>query len=173
MVVAVKLENKKIFQTARDRLLDGMGTTVAAVQFDPEDSKGLIHICHVGDSRVYRIRDERIEQLTQDHSLLNDTLQKGGMSEQEIENFPYKNVITRALGIEEAVEVDVHEEPVKRNDGYLLCSDGLSNAVPNKDILKIVQKCGNRLTKVCRDLTDLANQAGGNDNVTTILIRIL
>jgi protein phosphatase len=166
LIVAIKLANKKIFNTARDKNLDGMGTTIAGLICKNEK----IYLCHVGDSRIYRVRSKKIKQLTIDHSLLNDSIKLKSLSKDEIEHFPFKNVITRALGIEESVEVEMSAQKARPGDYYLLCTDGLSNLVSDDEIKSIIVKNSDNLIHSCRTLIKMANEAGGNDNITCILV---
>ena len=128
-------------------------------------------MCHVGDSRIYRIRDEKIELMTEDHSLLNDTIRREPMTEEEIQKFPYKNVITRALGIEEAVMVDLHYENALEGDFYILCSDGLSNFLAEEEISETILKNKANVQKSCKDLVRKTNSKGGLDNISVIIVR--
>ncbi|MCB9522758.1 MAG: Stp1/IreP family PP2C-type Ser/Thr phosphatase [Myxococcales bacterium] len=168
VVTGVKLSNRRIFEAAsRDSKLKGMGTTIV-VTFFVNDT---CYIGHVGDSRVYRMRNGVLEQLTEDHSLLNDYIKMRQLTPEEIEAFPHKNVIVRALGMKETVQVDVmHEQPVT-GDVYLLCSDGLSGMVSDDDMAKILNGEGDDLDEKCERLIDAANKAGGTDNITVILVR--
>lgn len=167
LIVAIKLANKKIYSTARERNLPGMGTTIACLFYQ----NGVVNICHVGDSRIYRIREGKIEQLTEDHSLLVDSLKDGKITEEEAQNFPFKNVITRALGIEDNVEVDVKRDTIKDGDYFILCTDGLTNFVSQKLIKDSVLNNKTRLLKACKNMIDIANGKGGTDNSTVILVK--
>jgi protein phosphatase len=124
----------------------------------------------VGDSRVYFFRQGVLRQVTEDHSLLNDYLKAKKLSPEEIENFPHKNVIVRALGMKESVVVDVARIEPKEGDILLLCSDGLSGMVTDEQMQDVLSKTS-ELEKACSQLIDLANAAGGNDNVTCVLMR--
>jgi protein phosphatase len=130
-----------------------------------------IYLGHVGDSRVYRVRDNAIDQLTRDHSLLEDYKEaKPDMTEEEERNFPHKNVITRALGMRETVQVDIRGHQIKSGDVYILCSDGLSGMVTDDQIRTIV--AGSKsLERAVAELVDQANRAGGTDNITTLLLQ--
>ena len=120
VVTGIKLSNRRIFESAaRDARLKGMGTTIVATFFTQDGC----YIGHVGDSRVYRHRNGRLVQLTEDHSLLNDYIKMRQLTPEEIEAFPHKNVIVRALGMKETVQVDVLQESPEQGDVYLLCSD--------------------------------------------------
>jgi protein phosphatase len=125
----------------------------------------------VGDSRVYRIRGQQISQLTEDHSLLNDYKRMKEMSGDELENFPHKNVVVRALGLSEHIFVDILVEEFQKGDVYLLCSDGLSGMLTDAQILSIVTRF-NSLDTASNTLVAQANDAGGVDNITAVLARI-
>lgn len=170
LVSALTDANSKIFARADDsRAHRGMGTTVVAVAYSPIDST--LYIAHAGDSRCYRIRERRMEQLTRDHSLLQDALlERPDLSESDLAYLP-RNVITRALGISPQVELDVRAEPVRAGDCFLLCSDGLHGLVNDNDMVKIVLDAGT-LTEACQALVRRANANGGKDNITSVLIRI-
>ena len=169
LVTAFKVANRRIFQTATsDGGRRGMGTTLAACAI----LDGQICIAHVGDSRVYRIQDKAITRMTRDHSLLEQFKEiNPGMTREEEHNFPHKNVITRALGLSDDVEVDVKQMEIKTGDLYLLCSDGLSGHVEDEEILEIVLECGDNLRGAVGKLIDRANEEGGNDNITVVLLR--
>jgi len=142
-----------------------MGTTIVSTLVSGDK----IYVGHVGDSRVYRVRDNGITQLTRDHSLLEDYKEaKPDMSEDEQRNFPHKNVITRALGMRETVLVDLVTDETRHGDVYLLCSDGLSGMVRNEEIREVLRTIDDPL-EVCKTLTDRANQAGGHDNITVVV----
>jgi serine/threonine protein phosphatase PrpC len=169
LVCAFKVANRRIFQTATsDGGRRGMGTTLAAAAIHD----GKIGIAHVGDSRVYRIQDGTITRLTRDHSLLEQFKEiNPGMTREEEHNFPHKNVITRALGLTDDVEVEVKQLEIKTGDLYLLCSDGLSGHVEDEDILALVTEAGDNLRAAVGKLVDRANAEGGNDNITAVLLR--
>ena len=125
----------------------------------------------MGDSRLYRRRDGRFEQITEDHSLLNDYIKIKHLSPEEIANFPHKNVIVRALGMKDSVQVDVHIDNPRLGDVYVLCSDGLSGMVKDQDIADVM--VAERDLDVCCDrLISMANKNGGLDNITVVAIRI-
>jgi serine/threonine protein phosphatase PrpC len=126
---------------------------------------------HVGDSRVYLFREGQLSQVTEDHSLLNDYIKAKKLTPEEIEKFPHKNVIVRALGMKDSVQVDISRLDPKPGDIYLLCSDGLSGMVPDPKLGEILGKT-TELESVVKDLIDSANAAGGVDNVTAILARV-
>jgi protein phosphatase len=146
----------------------GMGSTCVAVHLAGDD---MVHIAHVGDSRCYRIRDGEIKQMTRDHSLINDALDmKPDLTKEELARLP-KNIITRALGMKDAVKVDVKTEPTLPGDVYLLCSDGLTGMVPPDQILEIIGLTP-ELTEACDLLIAQANEAGGTDNISALLVRV-
>ena len=167
LITGIKLCNLRIYEAAqRNAKQRGMGTTLAAL-FAVEDG---IYIAHVGDSRVYRIRDSRIELLTEDHSLLNDYKRMKRLTEEEIANFPHKNVIVRALGMKDTVKVDTRFESPRVGDVLLLCSDGLCGPVNDQRLLDTVTKYGD-LTAATQRLIETANESGGPDNITCVLAR--
>lgn len=165
----VKLANKQIFRRAQaDLRLKGMGTTVVSLFCTDRYA----YIGHVGDSRVYRIRDKKLKQITEDHSLLNDYMKIKKLTQSEIDNFPHKNVIVRALGMKEIVQVDICREELQKGDIYLLCSDGLSGLVEDQEMCKIVVEHEADLSEAAKILIETANKNGGNDNITVVLARV-
>ena len=167
LITAVKLANLRIFEQAqRDSKSRGMGTTIVSI-FTVENG---VYCAHVGDSRIYRVRDGKIEQMTEDHSLLNDYIKMKHLTPEEIANFPHKNVIVRALGMKETVKVDTRYETPMAGDTYLLCSDGLCGPVNDNDILNIIVTSPD-LKTASRRLIDKANENGGPDNITAVLAR--
>lgn len=170
LVCAIKLANLRIFETScRDIRYKGMGTTIVSTLVVGDK----VYVGHVGDSRVYRIRENGITQLTRDHSLLEDYKEaKPDMTEEEERNFPHKNVITRALGMRETVQVDIRAHQIKSGDVYLLCSDGLSGMVTDDQILQISANAKS-LERAVAELVDAANRNGGTDNVTTLMLQCL
>ncbi|MBN8226444.1 Stp1/IreP family PP2C-type Ser/Thr phosphatase [Corallococcus macrosporus] len=163
----IKLANARIFERATtDSKYKGMGTTIVSVHF----ADSAAYVGHVGDSRVYFFRGGILQQVTEDHSLLNDYLKAKKLTPEEIENFPHKNVIVRALGMKEQVQVDVTRVDPLENDVFLLCSDGLSGMITDAQMQDILSRTP-ELEKACGQLIDLANAAGGNDNVTCVLAR--
>lgn len=168
LITAIKLANLRIYETAqRNSRQRGMGTTIVGM-FAVEDG---IYVAHVGDSRAYRIRDGAMELLTEDHSLLNDYKKMKRLTEEEIANFPHKNVIVRALGMKDSVKVDTQFQVPRVNDVLLLCSDGLAGPVSDEGILKVVLDSGDDLSAASHRLIEAANESGGPDNVTCVLAR--
>ncbi|MCD6497909.1 MAG: Stp1/IreP family PP2C-type Ser/Thr phosphatase [Deltaproteobacteria bacterium] len=167
LVCGVKLANYRIFHAAASEIrFKGMGTTVVTTLIQGDH----VYVAHVGDSRVYRLRGDQMEQLTRDHSLLEDYKNaKPDMTEEEERNFPHKNVITRALGMRETVQVDIQSSKIEDGDAFLLCSDGLSGMVPDPKILETVRSAKD-LEAAVNALVDEANRAGGVDNITALLL---
>jgi serine/threonine protein phosphatase PrpC len=144
-----------------------MGTTVVAALV----SGDRLALASVGDSRMYRVREGEIIQLTEDHSLINDYIKMKRMTAEEAANWPHKNVIVRALGMKETVQVDVHAEAPRLGDCYIICSDGLSGMIADDEILDILMSTGD-IIEGCRRLVARANEHGGEDNITAVLVRI-
>lgn len=164
----IKEANRRIYDRARtDSEVSGMGTTVTAALL----GDGGVVIGHVGDSRAYRIRDGRLEQLTEDHSLVADLMRSGRLTPEEAEGHPQRSVITRALGTDRDVDVDTLVIEAEAGDLFLLCSDGLSTMVSDADLLRTVERAGT-LDEAARDLVRAANRGGGEDNVTVVLFRL-
>ena len=170
LLTGIRVANRQIYErSTRSREYHGMGTTVVGAMFSPRRRK--MYIGHVGDSRCYRVRDGKIAQLTRDHSLINDyLLAMPDLTEEQRAELP-KNVITRALGMQDQVVVDLqHDEPVP-GDTYILCSDGLSGMMTDEEIQAIVTEHRD-INDACKQLIALANDHGGEDNVTALLVRI-
>jgi protein phosphatase len=167
---AIQRANKIIYQTARTQTqCQGMGTTVVAALF--YDNK--ITIAHVGDSRLYRMRGSEIEQVTLDHSLLQELVDRGFYSPEEAQRASNKNYVTRALGVDTQVDVEMQEHPVHKGDVYLLCSDGLSDMIGDDDMVVTMNTFGNNLASVGQHLIQLANDNGGKDNISVVLAQVL
>ncbi len=167
---AIVRANKIIYQTAKTQpQCEGMGTTIVACIF--ADNK--VSVAHVGDSRAYRLRANHFEQLTMDHSLLQELVDRGFYSQAEAARATNKNYVTRALGVEPTVEVEIHEHPVAKGDFYILCSDGLSDMVEDEDIHLTISTFSANLETVAKQLIQLSNDNGGRDNVSLILTQVL
>ncbi len=167
---AIYRANKIIFQTAQSQThCEGMGTTIVACMF--YDNK--ISVAHVGDSRAYRLRDGKFEQMTLDHSLLQELVDRGFYSAEEAQRSTNRNYVTRALGVEPTVEVEVHEYDVLQGDVYLLCSDGLPDMVEDEDIHLTISTFNASLDIVGKQLIELANDHGGRDNVSVQLAQVI
>ena len=166
---AVYRSNKIIYQTAQSQThCEGMGTTIVACMF--YDNK--VSIAHVGDSRAYRLRGGQFEQMTLDHSLLQELVDRGFYSHEEAQRSTNRNYVTRALGVEPTVEVEVHEYDVLPDDVFLLCSDGLPDMVEDDDIHLTISTFNASLEVVGQQLIDLANDHGGRDNVSVMLAQV-
>lgn len=167
---AIMRANKVIFQTARSQpQCEGMGTTIVACLF--WDNR--VSIAHVGDSRLYRIRSDRLEQLTMDHSLLQELVDRGFYSAEEAQRSTNRNYVTRALGVEPAVQVSIQEVDAEPRDVYLLCSDGLCDMVDDDDIHLTISTFGANLDVAGQQLIKLSNDHGGKDNISIILAHVL
>lgn len=164
---AVKLCNRAIQDFAQAQpQLKGMGTTLTAAVLKDQT----LYVGHVGDSRCYLFSEGNFFQLTEDHSQVYEMLKAGLISESDL-NLVQKNVITRSVGYEQDVNVDVFSRPVKKGDKYLICSDGLSGMVPNEDIVRILANFD--LDQCATHLVDLANLNGGEDNVSVVLMEVM
>ena len=167
---AIEKANDQIYETAQSKPeCEGMGTTVVAAGF--YDNR--LSVAHVGDSRLYRLRDGRFEQITSDHSLLQELIDKGFYTPEEARKSLNKNLVTRAMGIELNVSPDVQEDFVKAGDIYMLCSDGLTDLVEDNEIALILRSYTNNLEEAGRSLIQKANECGGKDNISVILARTL
>src|SRR6185312_3838942 len=146
----------------------GMGTTLTAVYLDDDDH---LAVAHVGDSRAYIFRDGDLTRLTQDHSLVEELVRQGKLTEEQAAEHPQRSIITRALGIEGDVEVDTWSYSMRADDVVLLCSDGLTSMIGEEQIVKILG--GERsLDRAADGLIGAANEAGGRDNITVVLFRL-
>ena len=161
---AVQVVNKKLIETAeKDIKLDGMGTTlVAATVIDHT-----LHFINVGGSRLYLINQE-VKQISRDHSLVEEMLRLGGISEEEAKHHPDKNIITRAIGVKEDVEADYYEYALKKGDVILMCTDGLCNMVNEDEIFTII-KSARDIVEAGQLLINRANENGGKDNIGVVL----
>ena len=166
---AIADANAAIFQAAQDDArYAGMGTTLVATLFFDDR----LVVAHVGDSRLYRFRDGTLAQLTHDHSLLQEQIDSGLLSVEEARHSLNRNLVTRALGVDPLVEVELAEHPVQPGDLYLLCSDGLNDMVPDEEIALALQALSGNLELAAQQLVEMANDNGGRDNVSLILIRV-
>lgn len=146
----------------------GMGTTLVVALFQGET----LILGHIGDSRCYRLRDGSMVQITKDHSLLQEQIDAGLLTPEQAAQSPNKNLVTRALGVEDAVLLELHEHQVLPGDVYLMCSDGLSDMIEDTTIAKILQN-GSTLEQMAQQLVSLANANGGRDNITVLLTQAL
>ena len=164
----VREANRRINELSRaDDQRAGMGTTLTAVYVGETE----LTVVHVGDSRLYRLRDGRFERLTDDHSLVEELVRQGRLTPQEADEHPQRSIITRALGPEAGVEPDSRTWPARDGDVYLLCSDGLTSMVPEARVAEILESSVD-LEAAGRALVDAANEAGGRDNITVVLLRL-
>jgi len=167
--VATQLANRSIYDEAlANPQHKGMGTTVVAVLFD-EDS---FSVAHLGDSRLYRIREKLMEQLTTDHSLVMEQVRRGLLTSEEAGHSHMQNLITKALGVWETVEPELAVHSVRAGDLLLLCSDGFSRFVPEEKTLALLSGCEN-LQQCCDSLIESAKAMGSDDNITCLVVRIL
>jgi protein phosphatase len=165
----VKKANAAIFSAAESQpQYSGMGTTVVSALF--YDNR--VAVAHVGDSRMYRLRGDTLETITRDHSLLQEQIDGGMISVADARMSKNKNLVTRAVGIEPEVEVEIHVHEVQTGDIYLLCSDGLNDMVEDEDICTTLGMLKANLTLAATQLIELANDNGGRDNVSVILIKV-
>ena len=166
--MGLEAANRRVYGMAgSDENLTGMGTTMTLLW----EGERRILIGHVGDSRAYRLRDGKLSQITQDHSVVGELLRNQVITPEMAKKHPYRNIITRAVGIDPVVEVDVLSEDKQLDDLWLVCSDGLYNMVDDKDIEKILQTMNEE--KAADRLLELALEHGGTDNITFVLGRVM
>jgi serine/threonine protein phosphatase PrpC len=167
MKEAIEAANAEVHaQASLDRARAGMGTTLVAAVLQGDD----LYVANVGDSRAYLVREQDIEQVTKDHSWVNEQVQAGIITEQEAREHLYRNIITRSLGTKPDVDTDFFQRKVQQGDVLVLCCDGLSNQVEDDEIARIVSATDPQ--EAVQELIDLANQRGGPDNITAIVVRI-
>ena len=164
---AVRLAGRRIFHRAQEEPeYGGMGTTCLALVFDGAHALW----AHVGDSRAYLLRGGAIEQLTEDHSWVNEKLKEGLITAEQARNHKLKNIITRSLGYTEEVDIDLDARPVQSDDRFVLCSDGLSNLVDSDEIGRVANAMGPM--EAARRLVQMACERGGDDNITVIVVHV-
>jgi len=164
---AIEVASGKIYdQALYDQTLKGMGTTTVAALFD----EGQVYIANVGDSRAYLFHANKLSQITTDHSLVTEQLKAGIIKESEVKGHKLKNIITRSVGYQDQVEIDLKKVDVHMGDKLLLCSDGLSNMLEDKNIEEIV--IHNNPKEACQKLVEMANEKGGEDNITVVVIEV-
>ena len=165
---SIMLANSAIFELSKNKAdCAGMGSTVVVTYFDGKK----VYVGHVGDSRLYRYRDGELHQVTEDHSLVQELVSRGLLSKEEAIESTNKNLVTRALGIEESVQIDIAEEIWQPGDIYLLCSDGLNDVLRDEVISGILGTNKDNLEKALDSLIETVNSNGGPDNVSVILIQ--
>jgi PPM family protein phosphatase len=170
LTAVIQAANREIHEMAqRDPDVAGMGTTITAAVIDAERDE--IVVAHVGDSRAYRLRNGELERLTRDHSLVEEMRRKGQLTDEQAEEHPQRSIITRALGPEPEVDVDVRTLPAMPGDVFLLCSDGLTTMIGEERITRLITGATS-LDAAVRALVDEANRAGGRDNITAVLFRL-
>jgi len=167
---AMMVANARVFERSkRDASLDGMGTTLSVSWVRGCSA----HIAHIGDSRVYLIRDGSLRLLTHDHSWVYEQYQGGILSLEETKTHPMKHLVTRSLGTKRTIQADLHSHPLQNDDIILLCTDGLTGALSDEAILStILEPSLANLDEKCDFLVEMANQAGGSDNITVLLIHV-
>lgn len=155
-----------IFQAAQeDARLAGMGTTVISLMIKGNQA----FLAHVGDSRAYLLRGDLIQQVSEDHSLVNEQIKAGMITPEEAKHSRYKNIITRSVGFEEEVQVDVMGLVVEPGDLFILCSDGLANMLEDKDLLDLARH--SKVEDLPKKLVEVANERGGDDNITVVVVQ--
>jgi protein phosphatase len=165
---AIQYANRKVLEATRERKeYTGMATTVVAILVDGEHA----NVAHVGDSRVYLLRGGEIRQLTTDHSWVNEQIESGAISPDQARSHPLRNVVTRALGGKPELAVDLQMHKAEAQDVLLLCSDGLTTMLADPEIARVVADCGGDIDKAARTLVEQANQKGGEDNITVVLVK--
>lgn len=165
--MAIHHANDLVMDKARtDRALEGMGTTVVAATI----ADGCLYVANVGDSRLYLI-DQQIEQITRDHSLVEEMIRIGELQRQDARSHPDRNVITRAIGVNSPVKIDFFDMKLEKGDRILLCSDGLTTMVDDDEILHIVKKCSSPKEAAQRLVTE-ANKNGGKDNISVVMAEV-
>jgi protein phosphatase len=166
---SIRIANQKIIDTiAQRRDLEGMGTTLVSVLLSDRTAC----VAHVGDSRSYHVRNGELSQLTGDHSWVNEQIKLGFLTKEDAVRHPFRNVVTRALGSKEDVQVDLVEKPLEPGDSILLCSDGLNTMVDDDTICSTISGAGADMEKAARELVEKANAGGGEDNITAVLIHV-
>lgn len=166
---AIEVANLKIFEASKNNeQYEGMGTTVVVVLF--YDNR--VSIAHVGDSRLYRMRGELLEQITRDHTLLQELVDRGFYTPREAEKSLNKNLVTRAVGVNPGVDIDLQEDIVLTGDTYLICSDGLTDMINDDLVEDILLNYPDDLQKMCEELIRQAKEHGGKDNVSVVLAQV-
>ena len=169
VVEAVEHANIAIYETARSEpQFAGMGTTLVVTLFHQDR----VTVAHVGDSRTYRLRQKTLVQLTRDHSLLQEQIDAGLVDPEWARFAPNKNLVTRAIGVNDGVEIEVHDHPTEVGDIYLLCSDGLTDMLSPEEMVQMMTATGPSLETICEALIQRANHNGGRDNISVILVEV-
>ena len=164
---AIRHANNMIYEKSlEDPALSGMGTTVVAAVIDD----GILYVANVGDSRLYYVEGNELRQITEDHSLVEEMVKKGDLDKDEARFHPNKNIITRALGVGKVIDIDYFELHIAEKNLVLLCSDGLTNMLSDDEILEAIDANRNDPDIIARNLVDKANDNGGKDNITVIVV---
>jgi protein phosphatase len=167
MTESITYANEIIYEKAKESdEFEGMGTTIDMVMIQ----KDRLYIAHVGDSRVYSAKKSGLKQLTKDHSYIQQLVERGVITEEQAVNHPSSNIITRALGTEENIEIDIVEKRLYKEETIILCTDGLTKMVSDQKIYEITQSISH-VQQIAEKLVQEANSVGGNDNITAIVIR--
>ncbi len=170
LLIALEQANNKVLDMSQqDARLSGMGTTVAAILF--EEATKQASICHVGDSRVYRIRGDQIEQLTEDHSVVQQLIRAGNLDPETVKDSPHRHILMQAVGVRPTVQPDLRVETPEPGDIFVVCSDGVHGVVTQEEILGVIRHTANDPHNGCEALISLANARGGPDNATVIILR--
>ncbi len=170
VVQSVSRANASIIDAAHNEpQFEGMGTTLVVGVFHQDQ----LVLAHVGDSRAYRLRDGRLEQITRDHSLLQEQIDAGLITPEAAQFSPNRNLITRAVGVDPELDIEVHDHVTKPGDLYLLCSDGLSDMLPVNELTATLNEFGSNLDSTCNTLIQRANTHGGKDNISVILVKVI
>ena len=170
VVALIQEANRQVYERAReDSDASGMGTTITVALFE----NGHVSIGHVGDSRAYLIRDRKVDQLTEDHSLVAELVRTGRLSPEEAESHPQRSVITRALGTDPDVDVDSFSVEAQPGDLFLICSDGLTAMIGDEEILDVVEPRRQDLDAAAKELVAAANRSGGDDNITVVFFEVV
>jgi protein phosphatase len=169
---AIEEANRVVLERAeREPGLSGMGTTLVALLLDSADNPARALVAHAGDSRCYLLRGGRLTRMTQDHSLVDEQVRLGTMTVEEAERSPFRSVITRAIGTQPSVTEEAQEMAIQAGDVFLLCSDGLTREVKEEDIARLLG-AGQDLERAAQRLVEEANENGGRDNVTTLVVQV-
>jgi len=169
LVLALEKANTAILNSAQqDPALHGMGTTATLAAFEDD----IMYVAHIGDSSLYMVQNGKFRKVTRDHTLAQQLLMEGRLKPEEMRSNPYNHILTRALGVEENVNIDRYQEKVHPGDLILLCSDGLSDKVSEGEMLEVLQETSSSLEQAAQGLLERALKHGGSDNITIILSRI-
>jgi serine/threonine protein phosphatase PrpC len=165
---AIRHANQRVLEATQERAeYEGMATTVVAALIENDK----VNVAHVGDSRVYLLRDGELTQLTSDHSWVNEQIQNGVISPDQARSHPLRNVVTRALGGKTDLRVDIRVVETRAGDLLLLCTDGLTTMMPDEEIRDCLLRCAQDVDRAAQELVNGANEHGGEDNITVLVIR--